>query len=62
MFKTFEANLLSDFITWQDEIFHVYWYLLRLCVCVSVCVCICVSSKNVSEFVRSLASRVLEIS
>ena len=55
-------------ITWQDEIFHVYWYPLRLCVClcvcvcVCVCVCICVSSKNVSEFVRSLASRVLEIS
>ena len=42
-------------------------YFGSLCVCVSVCLCVCVSVcmciiNNVSEFVRSLASRVLEIS
>ena len=40
-------------ITWQDEIGHVCWLPLRLCVCVSV---------YHQKFVRSIASRVLEIS
>ena len=39
--------------TWQDEIGHVCWLPLRLCVCVSV---------YHQKFVRSIASRVLEIS
>ena len=40
-------------------------YVGSLCVCVCVCVCVSVCLciiTNLSEFVRSLASRVLEIS
>ena len=35
-------------------------YVGSLCVCVCVCICLRII-KNVSEFVRSLASQVLEI-
>ena len=54
-------SCLPYIITRQDEICHVSWLPLRLCVCLSVCVCLCIIN-NLSEFVRSLASRVLDIS
>ena len=77
-----QSSTNHNFITWQDEICHVFWLPLHLCVCARACVrarvrararaCVraCVRAvsvylciiKNVSEFVRSLASRVLEIS
>ena len=44
-----DVGVCVHIITWQGEIFHVYWYLLRLCVCVCVCLCVylCIIKKCV---------------